>query len=523
MILHGVYVSNLIRVKHNGQCRKSTIPPRESFVNAKRSPQPDMGGKSSISSLPGMRYIWEEEWRRLRLIQDSLQEFLGDRGYAVVDTPVLEPSESFLRKSGGELASRMYTFTEPGGYRVSLRPEFTSSVIRLFVRVGGRGPFPSRWQYAGPVFRYDTPDVDSYRQYTQVGAEVIGASGAYADAEVVALGCEALMNLGVKGLRLTLGHVGVAHTFLRQFALSERARLFLLSSIPELKGIRAGLGNVRKRGEGLQLLRDSEGLESRPGGFDEESKLPDLQVLPKGIRNNPREGSALGVRTQEEVLERMNRKLISGDEGLRVERALSFINDLAQVVNEPSLALREARVLAEQHGVDPQPLSLVEESISALDMYELGDTKILLDFGLARDIAYYTGLIFEIDRLEDSGITSLGGGGRYDGLVKVLGGSEDMPALGFAWNLEQVVAALDESDSYLGPPPDSERVLVVPQPWSAYRRALQVADTLRTEGKIAEVALSEVDLETCLEYARNMGISAIFTVGENELPQRHLV
>ena len=64
----------------------------------------------------------------------------------------------------------------------------------------------------------------------------------------------------------------------------------------------------------------------------------------------------------------------------------------------------------------------------------------VVDFGVVRGLSYYTGFIFDAEVQEPSGALSLGGGGRYDGLVKAFGG-HDTPALGFAYTLESVVAA----------------------------------------------------------------------------------
>ena len=68
--------------------------------------------------------------RRDRLVR-GLAELFARRGYEPVDTPLLEETELFIRKSGGDLSSRLYSFREPGGYDVSLRPEFTAQVLRL--------------------------------------------------------------------------------------------------------------------------------------------------------------------------------------------------------------------------------------------------------------------------------------------------------------------------------------------------------------------------------------------------------
>ena len=81
--------------------------------------------------------------------------------------------------------------------------------------------------------------------------------------------------------------------------------------------------------------------------------------------------------------------------------------------------------------------------------------SITVDLSFARGIAYYTGLVFEVQLINDSGGATIGGGGRYDGLVRALGGAGDMPALGFAFNLEPIINILSyASDS---PIPSEQR------------------------------------------------------------------
>ena len=86
-----------------------------------------------VRRLPGMRYESPQDLARRTAVQDGLRGLFSSHGYQCIDTPLLEPTELFLRKSGGELAARMYTFTDPGGNLVSLRPEFTSSAIQYYL------------------------------------------------------------------------------------------------------------------------------------------------------------------------------------------------------------------------------------------------------------------------------------------------------------------------------------------------------------------------------------------------------
>ena len=94
---------------------------------------------NTVSRLQGMNDLSEDAWRQKQDLQERLCQLLGGYGYRQLETPVLEPTELFLRKSGGELASQLYSFTDAGSNSVSLRPEFTSPIMRrgLFRRYPG--------------------------------------------------------------------------------------------------------------------------------------------------------------------------------------------------------------------------------------------------------------------------------------------------------------------------------------------------------------------------------------------------
>ena len=463
--------------------------------------------------LPGMRDLFEEENRRSRRVRDGLQSFLSLYGYRTLDTPVLEPTDIFLRKSGGELASQMYTFVEPGGHQVSLRPEFTSQVIRLFLQEERSQPTPVRWQYAGPVFRYSPGETRHGRQFTQVGAELIGAGGASAEAEVMAMACGALASFGLGSLRLVLGDVGAVHGLLRQFRLSERATYFLLYSMGELRNGDDGLASVRARGQELGLF-DSE--ERRQGMDVLAQHLAASEANHNGASTTAVEGS-IGVRTSQEILARLERKLQAVDRPDQLENALEFTSALAGLRGAPKDTLNAARTLAESHSLDAAPLSSLEASLEAFALHDLKGVDASVDLGLARDIAYYTGPVFEVWAGGSGNGVRLAGGGRYDGLVKALGGSQDVPALGFACTLELVMDAL----SAVGGIDDStrpvKRVLVAPRSSGAVKAALQAAASLRLGGEVAAVAL---DGSADHAGARRQGFEAIITVDEDGSSER---
>ena len=190
--------------------------------------------------------------RRDRLVR-GLAELFARRGYEPVDTPLLEETELFIRKSGGDLSSRLYSFREPGGYDVSLRPEFTAQVLRL-AAMSRLDELPARFQYAGPVFRYPAQD-DGGRpdsgQFWQCGAEIVGPRSAAADGEIIAMAMEGLSFAGAREPSVTVGHVGLMWDVLRPFGLSGRVNLFLVNSVGKLTD---GADGARRCGPRASVL-----------------------------------------------------------------------------------------------------------------------------------------------------------------------------------------------------------------------------------------------------------------------------
>ena len=150
-----------------------------------------------------------ERWRRV----ESAFEHAFDRyGYRGIRTPIFEHTELFVRAVGEQsdiVSKEMYTFKDRGDRDLTLRPENTASVIRAYLENGMHrwGGIQRVW-YTGPMFRYDRPQAGRYRQFHQVGAEVLGSASAAVDAEVIQIVVESLAALGFAELDVRLNSVG---------------------------------------------------------------------------------------------------------------------------------------------------------------------------------------------------------------------------------------------------------------------------------------------------------------------------
>ncbi len=389
---------------------------------------------TKVDRLPGMRDVSGDSYARLRNIADALTALLRDHGYGPLDTPLLEDTELFVRKSGGELTSRLYTFVDPGGNRVSLRPEFTSSVIRHFVQEGGMLDGPVRWQYHGPVFRYEHGANGGHRQSTQVGAELIGASGADADAEVLSLAWEGLATIGLDGHRMRVGHVGVLMDVVRSYGLSESTSLFIIRNVPDLKCGAVDAAGLVQRAQDVGLLGARPGMTVADdlSSDGQRSAREYIQVVLAGTASSP-----MGRRSPEQIVDRLMRKVAQADSTESFQDAASLMAELVKDEGSPETVLDAVRRTAAGRMGVGSALADLERLCDGLVQRGIDESRLVLDLGLVREIAYYTGVIFEIGGPSQP---SLCGGGRYDGLIRAMGG-DNTPALGFAYTVENLVEA----------------------------------------------------------------------------------
>ncbi|MBI4328476.1 MAG: histidine--tRNA ligase family protein [Chloroflexi bacterium] len=439
--------------------------------------------RNPVRRLPGTSDILANQAELRASLLESLRSTLSRWGYHPIETPVVEESDLFLRKSGGELAAQLYSFTDPGGIEVSLRPEFTASVIRAYIERASAETLPVRWQYAGPVFRYQPLEQSPYRQVTQVGAETIGTAAPLADAEAVAVACQGLRDVGLEGFAITLGHLGVLSGFLGSFDLADKATMFLLSQVGALRDPARGLDWVRAQAQELRMAPNAladESLGRLIGRLSLEEARALVHQLLSGL-----EARAVGSRDMAEVEERFLEKLFAAEEPGKVEAALRFLSDLCHVRGRPAEALARAREVAREHRRPPAALASLAEMAGLLEgMPELQGVDVTVDLGFARGIAYYTGMVFEISH-PTCGEVPLCGGGRYDGLVQALGGRET-PALGFAYTLETVAVARGLPETVPSRSGRGKVTIVAPAGPEAGAAALAVASDRRAGGEQVE-------------------------------------
>jgi histidyl-tRNA synthetase len=176
----------------------------------------------------------EESWLWRRL-ETCFADIAARYAYEEIRVPLFEATELFERGTGfgsDVVQKEMYTFPDKKGRSLSLRPEGTPSVIRAYLEHGlSRRAGVTKLYYMGPMFRYDKPGAGRYRQFHQVGVEVIGTASPAADAEVIVLLLDFLKSINLKDLSIRLNTLGCKECRERY---SEVVRRFLEDRLDEL-------------------------------------------------------------------------------------------------------------------------------------------------------------------------------------------------------------------------------------------------------------------------------------------------
>jgi histidyl-tRNA synthetase len=154
----------------------------------------------ALQPVRGTRDILGEDQRRHAHVVNTARRVAGLYGFDEWSTPIFEDTRVFARTLGDTsdvVTKEMYSFTDRGGDSITLRPENTAGICRALVTGGLTQSLPQKVFYAGPMFRYERPQKGRYRQFHQIGAELIGAPEPLADAEIIALGWHILTALGL--------------------------------------------------------------------------------------------------------------------------------------------------------------------------------------------------------------------------------------------------------------------------------------------------------------------------------------
>ena len=411
-----------------------------------------MPEKVQIRAIKGMRDILPPQSTVWNRVERAAQDVFGTFGFAEIRVPIVEKADLFARSIGGEtdvVTKEMYTFEDrPYGIDdptarhlvdnrgvlpfelLTLRPEATASVVRAYIEHGMHTlPGDVKLYYMGPMFRHERPQKGRYRQFYQIGAEVLGQSDAPGiDAELIEMLFAFFGRVGLEGLSLDLNSIGCKDC---------RGKY--------VEVLRAELMKVKEK-----LGADSQRrIETNPLRVLD-SKAPDEQAI---IETLPR------------------------------------ISD--HLCEDCKTHFGEVRRQLDLRGITYN-----------------------LNWRLVRGLDYYMRTTFEIIAPGLGSQNAVCGGGRYDGLVELLGG-HPTKGIGFAIGEDRLMLSLEAAGKLAVEP--AVDAFIVWMGAATQPTAIKVAQRLRGAGIKVELPPEEFKFKKALGLADKLGARYAILIGENEI------
>ena len=232
--------------------------------------------RTMIQRPRGTRDFGPAEMAKRRKIELAMREVCHRFGFGEVVTPTFEHSELFTLRSGQGIIDEMYVFKDKGDREMALRPEITASVIRFYVTDMSSAPKPLKLYYVGNCFRYENPQSGRYREFFQLGAELVGTKTPETDAEVIALAVNCIRNAGLENFVVRVGHIGILKSLVKEQIKDEKMAAEVLRMID--KGDWDALGEMfDAKTLSRQLFDKITSIADIKGGLEELNNLEDSE------------------------------------------------------------------------------------------------------------------------------------------------------------------------------------------------------------------------------------------------------
>ena len=353
----------------------------------------------------GTRDFLPQEMRKRGLARKAMQEVLERWGYQEVATPTFEHLELFTEKSGESVLEEIYSFKDKGGRDLALRPELTAPVMRMYVSELQNSPKPLRLYYFGNCFRYERPQKGRFREFWQLGAELIGGARPDSEAEAIALADQMIRSVGVQG-EIHLGYLGLIRTILQRIEAGKRAAAMRMIDKKERAALEELLVELDQTDIGLLELIDLKGKAALDKALEIAEDLLTTEPYEAGVGSKS-----------------------------------------ANALPEPKMqpegrgSARTGRSVSSQLRLD--------EFQQTVDLLEAYGVNFQIDFEIVRGLDYYSGTVFEIYAQGLGAQRQICGGGTYE-LASLFGGKE-ISSTGFGLGFDRIMEVARIKEETMSP------------------------------------------------------------------------
>jgi len=383
-----------------------------------------------IQPIRGTHDIFGEEIFKYKNFEKLVNKFAQIYDFNEIITPIFESTELFKKPLGENsdvVLKEMYTFSDRNNSSLTLRPEYTTPMIRAAISNNFLVKLPQKLYGIGPIFRRERPQKGRYRQFNQINFEILGTNDVFADVELIVL----------------------ANNILNELFANKTIDLHINS-----------LGDLNT------LNKYKQELEIYFNKFNKDLSL-DSQ---KKINSNPLR-----------ILDSKNLK----DQEICIS-APKIFEFYSKEANDKFLN--------------------IQKHLSNLSI------NYTINSGLVRGLDYYCHTVFEFKTNELGSQGTLIGGGRYDGLVKTLGGP-DVPGVGWAGGVERILMLMEKvikKDLKIS-------LILMSENFKEY--GLIISNELR-KNKIQVHFDYKYNLKKSLSIANQLGFENVILIGEDEVNQK---
>jgi histidyl-tRNA synthetase len=417
------------------------------------------------------------EARAQQRMLETIRGVYESYGFEPLETPAIEYTEAlgkFLPDEDRPNAG-VFSFQDEDEQWLSLRYDLTAPLARYVAENFDRLPKPFRRYQFGPVWRNEKPGPGRFRQFLQFDADTVGTDNIAADAEICMLAADTLEALGIRR---------------GDYVIKVNSRKILDGLLQTI-----GLGGDGNFGRRLTVLRAVD-------KFDRLGVEGVRQLLGTGRKDESGDYTKGAELNREKIEPIISYLTVQGEDGAE---KLARVGEI----------IREADVGANCTS------ALVDMLLFCQDA-KYGQTQIAYDPSCVRGLEYYTGPVFEAEitipvKNEDGQTVrfgSVGGGGRYDGLVERFTGQK-VPATGFSIGVSRLQAALAALSKDKPAAADGPVVVLVMEKHrlADYQR---MAQSLRKAGIRAEMYLGTAGMKAQMKYADKRGAPCVVIQGGDE-------
>ena len=434
----------------------------------------------------GFRDMAGDELRLQNHMLETISRVYEGYGFEALDTSAFEYADALGKflPDDDRPNEGVFALEDDDGQWMSLRYDLTAPLARHVAEHYDHLPKPLRRYQFGPVWRNEKPGPGRYRQFMQIDADTVGAGNQAADAEICMMAADCMEALGIQrgdyvvrinnrkimdGLLASIGLDSAAEDF-------ETRRLTILRAMDKYD--RLGL-------EGVKALL-GEGRKDESGDFTKGAGLDAAQI--------------------DKVAQMVS--ISADDRGAAIKAMAGLLGD-TQSGNEIGMA----------------GIAELEEMAAIFDALGYGADRLAIDPSVVRGLGYYTGPVYEIELTfeaqDESGelarFGSVGGGGRYDDLVKRFKGIE-IPATGISIGVSRLAAALMLLGKGAAAAP-APLVVVSVMDKETRPELMALVGELRAAGLRAEMYMGDSAMKAQLRYADARGARLVVIEGEDERAQ----